>query len=170
MFTKIFSLFFKTAILLVIGAVLYPIVYFGWHLTQPMNPPGFKGLTFIQFIQWRTAFLKNQAVKYQHMGYTITHGLNQCEDMDLTFNALEIPFSALPVLMIDMSDGWPNLLHFPQDWWKSYEDWTWSGAMSQEHNLPNVAFCNVRLDDIPTPAQLQSMQNAQQIMKLRIAP
>ena len=57
MFTKIFSLFFKTVSLLVIGAFLYPLAYMGWHATQPMDLPQFKGLSYIQFEQWRRGVL-----------------------------------------------------------------------------------------------------------------
>ena len=137
-----------------------------------MDLPQFKGLSYVQFVQWRTNFLANQAVKYQqehpHADNTPRNGYviksNQCENVGLGMDILfRLPMSAVSVLMTDYLRGWSGILQFPQDWWKTYEDWIWDGTVAQKNNLPNASFCNLRVDDIPTPTQLQTMQYAQQI-------
>ncbi len=168
--TKIFSTIFKAAILTVIAVTLIPIAYFGYRMTQPMDLPQFKGLSYVQFVQWRTTTFRNSEVEYQQAhphtdntpqnGSIVRHGL--CEGASLSRDVVEVPFSGLNALVTDYSRGWTNLAHFSQDWWKTYEEWIWSGAVADQVNLPNVSYCNLRLD-IPTPAQLQTMQDLQQI-------
>ena len=45
-------------------ALITPIAYFAYRSTQPMTLPEFHGLTYIQFIQWRTMAYANLEAKY----------------------------------------------------------------------------------------------------------
>ena len=64
MFTKIFATLFKIVILLIVIALITPVAYFAYCSTQPMTLPEFHGLTYIQFIQWRTMAYANLEAKY----------------------------------------------------------------------------------------------------------
>ena len=64
MFTKIFATLFKTVPLLIVLALITPVAYFAYRSIQPMTLPEFHGLTYIQFIQWRTMAYANLEAKY----------------------------------------------------------------------------------------------------------
>ena len=64
MFTKIFATVFKTVTLLIVLALLTPVAYFAYRSIQPMTLPEFHGLTYIQFIQWRTMAYASLEAKY----------------------------------------------------------------------------------------------------------
>jgi len=45
---------FKTILLALLAVILVPILYFAWRTGQPMELPEFKGLTYYQFLEWRS--------------------------------------------------------------------------------------------------------------------
>ena len=51
--TKLFGTLIKTVLVLLMLALLAPILYFAWRANQPMDMPEFKGLTLVQYEDWR---------------------------------------------------------------------------------------------------------------------
>jgi hypothetical protein len=48
------ALLFKITLLAILIAILTPTLYFAWRATQPMELAEFKGLTYYQFLEWRS--------------------------------------------------------------------------------------------------------------------
>ena len=122
MFTKLFAAFFKTATTVIMIAVIAPVAYFGYRLTQPMDLPQFKGLSYVQFAEWRTNFLTSQAMKYQQehphangtpqYGYVISK--SQCENGNMLFDTLRAVTSSPYVLLQDyLKNDWSRITDFP---------------------------------------------------------
>lgn len=179
MFTKIFAMFFKTMILLIIAALLTPVAYFAYHSTQPMTLPEFHGLTYIQVIQWRTMAYADLEAKYSkehphadgtpQNGYIVKSFACEGELRIITFTASVFQswlytFSSWQsdqrrVEMLNANYPIPNelvtILNFMDWWWTSYEMIILSNIQYQpEVPLP---YCRIQ-PNIPTPAQLQAMK------------
>ena len=159
---KLIAAFMRTLITLIVIAVLVPLAYFGYRLTQPLDMPQFKGLSYIQFAAWRADFLTAQAQKYlqqnPHPHSMVTTW--QCDNGNKSFDTLRALSSGLYVFVEDVSmvrakGDWSHILGFPSQWFGTFEQWVWSGAEAQQINFPNVSFCNLNLSKIPTPVQLQ---------------
>ncbi len=168
-FIKGIAIIFET---LIIGVVLSPlasVAYFAWRANRPMNLPQFKGLSYYQFLDWRSMAYNDLAVKYQasHPDQKVKIGM--CEGVDLVITTvIGIPQAGLytlagviPSLRKGMSSrdrGFvpsnASWLRFLPSWWDTYEKFIWSTvAYSPE---TSVAYCRIQ-PDIPTPTELQAM-------------
>ncbi|MGA7194141.1 MAG: hypothetical protein WBW94_10955 [Anaerolineales bacterium] len=182
MFTKIFAMFFKTVILLIIATLLTPAAYFAYRSTQPMTLPEFHGLTYIQVVQWRTIAYANLEAKYaqEHPhadgtpqnGYLVNSFTCEGELRIITFTASVLQswlytFSSWQndqnrVEMLKANYLIPNepvtTWNFMSWWWTSYEMIIFSNIQYQPEM--SVPYCRIQ-PDIPTPAQLQAMTTNQ---------
>jgi len=158
--TKLFAAFIRTLITLIVIAVLVPLAYFGCRLTQPLDMPQFKGLSYIQFVQWRTNFVADQVAKYKQQNPSKHTDLTACTGPAMITDVGRAVTSGLYIFAEDVSmvrakGDWSSILGFPSDWFETFEQWVWSGAQAEQIYLPNVSYCNLNLSKIPTPVQLQ---------------
>ena len=157
---KLFAILIKAIILLVLIALLGPIAYFGYRMTQPLDMPQFKGLTYFQFAKWRADFLTAQTLKYkQEHPQDKNANSTICNGPDFFFDTMRGISSGPYILVQDyLNNDWSRITAFPYDWYESFETLVWSGALAQQGYLPDVSFCDLNLSKIPTPAQFHETQ------------
>ena len=87
---KLFGTLIKAVLALLILAVLAPILYFAWRANQPMDMPEFKGLTYVQYMDWRKMAYEKDEEKYAlaHPNYEVKRG--GCLGADLTLQAIGV--------------------------------------------------------------------------------
>lgn len=157
-FTKLFAAFFKTIIIVIVIAVIGPIAYFGYRLTRPMDLPEFKGLSYIQFVQWRTETVKEQATKFKPaFSYERPADPNSCIIPNAGSDAIGMVGWGPVTLLADFQKG--RLVDLPYDWYEAFENSEL--ALAHLVYFPNVAFCDLPLSKLPTPVQFEAMQNIQ---------
>jgi len=173
---KGFALLFKTTLLALLIAVLTPILYFAWRAGQPLELPEFKGLTYYQFLEWRSIAHNELEGKYQASHPEVEVKLGVCDNTDrvITFsvtveqslwytfwswrddrNRLAMLEANYPV--INEPVIWSN---FMPSWWTSYEKLVWSLAEYTPHT--SVAYCRIQ-PNIPTPEEFEALKSEQQI-------
>jgi hypothetical protein len=165
---KGFALLFKTLLIVMALVVLTPIIYFAWRAGQPMDLPQYKGLTYYQFLTWRSMAYDDLARNYQaaHPDQKVKFGM--CEWVDSSGTIVVIwPQSGLytlagiyPSMQREMSlqdrsfvpqdAAWFNFL---PSWWKTGEMFIWSTITHAP--VRSVAYCRIQ-PDIPTPAELEA--------------
>jgi hypothetical protein len=153
---KLFVTLIKTALILLMLALLTPILFFAWRANQPMDMPEFKGLTYIQYMDWSKMAFEDLAVKYDQIypdglplnsGHKVKHGM--CFGVRTGTDVLRATNSALNVLLTHKRP-------FFSTWWGTFEEWIWSEAEFQAGSA-NVIFCRLQ-PNIPTPEQYESMK------------
>ena len=165
------ALLFKTILLALLIAVLTPILYFAWRAGQPMELPEFKGLTYYQFIEWRSIAHNELEVKYQASHPEVEVKMGVCDNTDrvITFsvtveqslwytfwswrddrNRLAMLEANYPVTNEPVT--WSN---FMSSWWTSYEKLIWSLAEYTPHT--SLAECRLQ-PNIPTPEEFDAMK------------
>jgi hypothetical protein len=173
---KGFALLFKTTLLALLVAVLIPILYFAWRAEQPMELPEFKGLTYYEFLEWRSIAHNDLEVKYQASHPEVKVKIGVCDNTNrvMTFsvgvlqswwytfwswrddrNRLAMLEANYPVT--NESVTWSN---FMPSWWQSYEKLILSLAQYTPHT--SVAYCRLQ-PNIPTPEEFEAMKLEHQL-------
>jgi len=168
--TKLIGTLIKAVLALLMLALLAPILYFAWRANQPMDMPEFKGLTFVQYEDWRKMALNDIEAQYiqNHpeiklvpfplaLWYMLTPWRentknmkpnDMCYNVNVGVNVLRAIYSALHV--------WSTHKHpFVAAWWRTFEEWIWDGAEFDKTTFP--VFCRLQ-PNVPTPEQYEAMK------------
>lgn len=177
---KGFALLFKTILLALLVAVLTLVLYFAWRAGQPMELPEFNGLTYYQFLEWRSIAHNELEVKYQasHPQVKVKIGVCDFSDRLITFSvgieqslwytfwswrddrnrlamlAANYPTANQPVT-------WSN---FMPSWWQSYEKLILS--LAEYTPQTSVAYCRIQ-PNIPTPEEFEAMKLEHQLSAIQ---
>ena len=87
---KLFGTLIKAVLALLILALLTPALYFAWRANQPMDMPEFKGLTFVQYEDWRKMIYEKNEDEFAlaHPNRIVKQGV--CFKADLTIQAVGV--------------------------------------------------------------------------------
>lgn len=87
---KLFGTLIKAVLALLILALLTPILYFAWRANQPMDMPEFKGLTLVQYEDWRKMIYEKNEDEFAlaHPDRIVKQGV--CFKADLTIQAVGV--------------------------------------------------------------------------------
>ena len=167
--TKLFGTLIKTVLVLLMLALLAPILYFARRANQPMDMPEFKGLTYAQYMDWRTMVIKDIEAQYiqnhpeikvipfrMAIWYILTPQREYIENTDggecyylhNGIDGLNVVNSALYVLFAHKRP-------FFSTWWQTFEDRVWTlteFSASMPYDL-----CRLPLN-VPTPEQYEAMK------------
>ena len=170
------SLLFKITLLALLVAMLTPILYFAWRAGQPMELTEFKGLTYYQFMEWRSIAQNKFEVKYQasHPDTKVKVGMCDTTNRVITFtisvqqslwytfwswhddrNRLAMLESNYPTSNEPVT--WSN---FMSSWWHSYEGLILSLTQYTPHT--SVAYCRLQ-PNIPTPEEFEALKLENQL-------
>jgi len=173
---KGFALLSKITLLALLIALLTPILYFTWRAGQPMELAEFKGLTYYQFLEWRSIAHNDLELKYKasHPQANVKIGLCDHGNQVITFSVTvwqswwytfwswrddrnrkamldaRYPTSDEPV-------AWSN---FMPAWWLTYEKLIWS--LAEYHPHTSLAQCRLQ-PDIPTPEEFEALKMEHQL-------
>jgi len=174
---KGFALLFKTTLLALLAAVLTPILYFAWRAAQPMELPEFKGLTYYQFLEWRSIAHNDLEVKYKvsHPQVNVKMGVCDTSNRLITFSVSMLQswwytYMALTLAPEEMvkfksmqhsfaPDNVTLLTFFPS-WWATYEKFIWSLVEYTPHT--SLAECRLQ-PNIPTPEEFEALKLQHQL-------
>lgn len=163
--TKLFGTLIKTVLALLMLALLAPILFFAYRMNRPMDMSEFKGLTYVQYMDWRKINLEDLATNYDQMypngmptngGNKVKHGIcfgtNAIGDILLKF-----PMAGVYVLSVAHENDWPEgwVPQFLSTWWQTFEEWVWSWAEAAPNDP--VIYCRLQ-PNIPTPDQYEAMK------------
>ena len=173
---QLFGTLIKAVLALLILALLTPVLYFAWRANQPMDMPEFKGLAYVQYMDWRKMALDDIEAQYlqSHPGielvpfplavwYMLTpsrddnknrKGDDGCYNIIVGVDVLRAIYSALHVLSTHERP-------FFAAWWPTFEEWVWDGAEFIA-SLPNGSSCRLPLN-VPTPEQYEAMKQERRI-------
>ena len=168
-----FALLFKTALLALLLAVLTPIIYFAWRAGQPMELPEFKGLTYYQFLEWRSIAHNELEMKYQasHPQADVKIGMCESSDRQITFSigvlqswwytymALTLPHEEMmkfKSMQHSIAPDNATILTFLPTWWSTYEKLIWNLSEYKPHT--SVVYCRIQ-PNIPTPEVFEAMRS-----------
>jgi hypothetical protein len=174
---KGFALLFKTTLLALLIAVLTPTLYFAWRAGQPMELAEFKGLTYYQFLEWRSIAHNDLEVKYKasHPQANVKMGVCDTSNRLITFSVSVLQswwytYMALTLTPDEMvkfksmqhsfaPDNTTLLTFFPS-WWTTYEKFIWSLAEYTPHT--SLAECRIQ-PNIPTPEEFEALKMEHQL-------
>ncbi len=175
--TKIFSTIFKTAILIVIAAILIPVVYFGYRITQPMDLPQFKGLSLYQLIAFDKMCADDSAIMYdaKHSDSKFsTVEYAQYLFVNLAPVVIQMPLESFVVTGADAlhqqqriepsdynSDASVDWFNFLPSWWGVAEKMLWLSGRYSAFPTDWPAYCK----KVPSPAEFKAVQQAHQEMQ-----
>ena len=173
--TKLIGTLIKAVLALLILALLAPILYFAWRANQPMDMPEFKGLTFVQYEDWRKMALNDIEAQYiqnhpeikfipfrMAIWYILTprhedtknmKADDGCYNVIVGVDVLRAIYSALHVLLTHERP-------FFAAWWPTFEEWVWGGAEFSA-TLPGT-LCRLQ-PNVPTPEQYEAMKQERRI-------
>jgi len=170
------SLLFKITLLAALIATLTPITYFAWRAGQPMELPEFKGLTYYQFMEWRSIAQNEFEMKYQvsHPDTNVKMGVCDTSNRLITFSVSVLQSwlytfwswrddrNRLAMLKANYPTSnervtWSN---FMSSWWNSYEQLILSLAQYAPHT--SVAYCRLQ-PNIPTPEEFEALKLKQRV-------
>lgn len=153
--------------------IVTPALYFAWRGAQPMELPEYNGLTYYQFLAWRSMAYEELADQYEIAHPDLEVKRNACEPAVLIVDHIgRLPMSMLyPIAamypavkaIIPRTDlrfvpeenvNWSNFL--PQ-WWLGYEKLLLDGFQHLPHT--SVAYCRIH-QNVPTPDEFATMQRA----------
>jgi hypothetical protein len=172
-FKKIIGSLFKAALLTLLLLILIPVLYFAWRTNQPMELPEFKGLSYVQYTDWRKIISQNAYDEYviNHPGYTYKSP-NGCRDGDFLIEKTAAWYLAAEVVYAqdhpEITITWDavslsaiptentTVLNVLPQLWLVREKLI-RHTMSQLANSP-VPFCRQVNTEIPTPGELDTMK------------
>ena len=164
---------FKTPIkaiaLAIVLAILIPIIYFAYRQSLPLSHPDFNGLTYSQFVEWRSMAHHDSEVAYQasHPDVEMKYGV--CEvgskgiaGLFLKGQAFGYTFAALRGAKPDAVHPLPEnvtIWNFLPKWWNTYEYLLWYNEIKLEALWDGhpESVCVIR-SGIPTPEQFEAMK------------
>jgi hypothetical protein len=142
MFTKLFAVFFKTVILIVIAAMLVPAGYFAWRMNQPLPQPEFRGLTAYQFLEWQEMHCEQKNLRAF------------CVSAMIQAYSIYIGAPIVGIVLQHRKTTEPiTISNFLPASWEIVEYLFWFVNKTEIENY------HLR---VPTPIELQAMQNVQQ--------
>lgn len=173
---KGFTLLVRVILFVLIAALLTPILYFSWRAGQPMELPEFKGLTYYQFMEWRSIAHSDLEVNYQTAHPEVKVKAGVCENTNrvmtfsvgvlqswwYTFLSLRDDQDRLAMLQENypVSNELVNWSTFMPSWWLSYEKLVLSLAQYTPHT--SVAYCRLQ-PNIPTPEEFEAWKLGHQL-------
>jgi hypothetical protein len=175
------SLLFKTILLALLVVALTLILYFAWRAGQPMELPEFKGLTYYQFMEWRSIAHNDLELKYKssHPQANVKMGVCNASNRLITFSVSVLQswwytYMALTLTPEEMvkfksmqhsfAPDNVTLLNFFPSWWVTYEKFVWSLAEYAPHT--SLAECRLQ-PNIPTPQEFEVMKLEYQVSAVR---
>jgi hypothetical protein len=175
-FRKVFALLSKTILLTLLVVLLTPILYFAWRAGQPMELAEFKGLTYYQFLEWRSIAHNDLEMKFQASHPEVKVKIGVCDNTNrvITFSvtveqSLWYTFWSWRddrnrLAMLDanypVTNEPVNWLNFMSSWWQSYEKLILSLAQYTPHT--SVSYCRLQ-PNIPTPEEFEAMKLGHQL-------
>ena len=172
-----FALLFKTTLLALFFATLAPIVYFAWRAAQPMELPEFKGLTYYQFLEWRSIAQNELEVKYQASHPQAEVMVGVCDESNRVVTFLITPLQSVWYTLWSWRDdrnrqamleaNYPvinepvTLVNFMPSWWHTYEGLVLS--LTKYTPQTSVVYCRLS-PNIPTPEEFETMKLEHQII------
>ena len=168
---KGFALLFKTILLALLIVMLTPVLYFAWRAAQPMQLPEFKGLTYYQFMEWRSMAQNELEIKYQASHPQVNVKMGVCDESNRVVTFLVTPQQSLWYTFWSWRDDRNRLamlesdypvanepvtwVNFMPSWWYSYEGLVLS--LTQYTPQTSVAYCRLQ-PNIPTPEEFEVMK------------
>ncbi len=165
------ALLFKTTLLAVLIVVLTPILYFAWRAGQPMELPEFKGLTYYQFIEWRSIAQNELEMEYQVSHPQAKVKVGVCDESNRFVTFLITPLQSAWYTLWSLNDdrnrqamleaNYPVInepvtwMNFMPSWWHTYEGLVLSLTKYTPHT--SVVYCRLQ-PNIPTPEEFESMK------------
>lgn len=158
----------KLITLAVLLAIITPVLYFAWHMGQPLSQPEFNGLTYYQFIEWRKMAYEERAMQYQASHPTKKADIRMCENNTRTITILLLPLQSFGYMVTAFKGAKPDATHtlpegvtlsnFLPKWWDTFEYIFWYNTIHL-NGLQNtlVEYCRIQ-PNIPTPAEFEVMK------------
>jgi hypothetical protein len=147
--TKLIGILIKTVLALLLIALLLPVLYFAWRANQPMEMPEFKGLTYIQYMDWRKMILNESEQRYRQAHPDVQFNSGGCYNAELLLQATGT-LTILPYIIKMQPEA--------GDWL----DFTWAGLegtalIVTDRSGYTRPWCDTQ-SVIPTPEQYQAMK------------
>jgi len=158
--TKLIGTLIKAVLALLILALLAPILYFAWRANQPMDMPEFKGLTLVQYEDWRKMIYEKNEDEFAlgHPDRIVKQGV--CFKADLTLQAIDV------ILMSGLTFGALLIPANREELDRSggLASFAWNVIERIQVNINNLPtsrkrpWCNIHVVAIPTPEQYEAMK------------
>ena len=145
------SLLFKTILLALLIAMLTPPLCFAWRAAQPMELPGFKGLTYQQFTEWRVMSCKKYLADSKENEANCTVVRHVIADLYATNIAAILMWIEKPELF-----RYVTLYNFFPAMWSMFESLTWSTNTSESGTMQFFG-------QVPTPEEFESLKLEHQL-------
>ena len=163
---KLFGTLIKAVLALLMLALLVPILYFAWRANQPMDMPEFKGLTLVQYEDWRKMIYEKNEEEFAlaHPDRTVKQGV--CFKADLTIQAVGVTLvsgSLFGSLLLpknrERTVSMIDRLGLATVAWNMIEG-TLAVMPVGRNNLlpPDWPWCNMKSASVPTPEQYEAMK------------
>ena len=165
----LFKTLIKTIALTILLALIIPLIYFAYRQSQPLSHPDFKGLTYNQFVEWRSLAHHESEIAYQashpevEMKYGICEaGAKGIQGVIMKAQAFGYTFAALRGAKPDAIHELPKavtFLNFLPKWWETYEYLLWYNEIKLKAlwDGPPGSVCIIH-SGIPSPEQLEAMK------------
>lgn len=165
--TKLIGTLIKAMLALLILALLAPILYFAWRANQPMDMPEFKGLTLVQYEDWRKMIYEKNEDEFAlaHPDRIVKQGV--CFKADLTVQAsmvaldLILWIGIIPLAILD-TDAHEQIISDINSYggpvgavWAGVEGMLVITAGIENRSQP---WCNMKSASVPTPEQYEAMK------------
>ena len=164
--TKLIGTLIKAVLALLILVLLAPILYFAWRANQPMDMPEFKGLTLVQYEDWRKMIYEKNEDEFAlaHPDHLVKQGV--CFKADLAIQAVGVTVvsgslfgSLLLPTKRERTVSMIDRLGLATAAWNMIEG-TLAGMPVGRNNLipPEWPWCNMKSASVPTPEQYEAMK------------
>ena len=165
----LFKTLIKIIALVILLAILTPIVYFAYHQGQPLSHPDFNGLTYNQFVEWRSIAYHESEVAYQvgHPEVEMKYGI--CEAGAKGIHGVIMKARSFGYTVSALRGAKPYAIHqLPEDvtisnflpkWWETYEYLLWYNEikLGALWDGPPGSVCIIH-SGIPTPEGFDAMK------------
>ena len=165
----LFKTLIKIITLVILLAIITPIVYFTYRQNQPLSHLDFNGLTYNQFVEWRSMTYHESEVAYlaSHPNVEMKYGM--CEAGAKGIHGGVMKAQAFGYTVAAFRGAKSDALHklpegvtiwnFLPKWWESYEYLLWYNEIKLKAlwDGPPGSVCTIR-SGIPTPEQLEAMK------------
>ena len=165
----LFKTLYKTISLAILLAILTPIVYFAHRQNQPLSHSDFNGLTYNQFVEWRSIAYHEGEVAYQASHPNVEMKYGMCEAGAKGIHGVIMKAQAFGYTVAALRGAKSDTLHqlpegvtlwnFLPKWWETYEYLIWYNEikLGSLWDGPPGTICIIH-SDIPTPEQFEVMK------------
>lgn len=174
--------YFRIIVVLLFITNIFPFAYFTYRASQPMTMPEFKGLTWIQLMEWR--YWEYARLEMEQMashpesvkifGKQAYQRTNLCFVVDASLAAFVIPAQSIIYTAVGLRGVKPDAGHvvptqvtytnLTKKWWSTIEHIQWYNAKISQ-NTP-VIYCRIHHASMPSAEQFDA---ALEKTKMRVA-